>query len=180
MRCLPRGLPCILSLTIVYLYCTAPAYAHLMVAQHGTINIIDDDAFMVLSLPVSAFAGIDDNDDGKVTMIEFNDHRVAIVASIKDHVTLSASDRRLTLKEIILSPVAEHGSSAESISQLIVMGRFYLGGRDSALRFEMGLYGAGEAGKNFEITATRVRDHRRDIFELTPAAPASLLFASRL
>ena len=33
--------------------------AHLMLAQQGTLNIIDSDAFVVVSLPVSAFDGID-------------------------------------------------------------------------------------------------------------------------
>ena len=35
-------------------------YAHVMVAQHGTLNVVDNDVFMVLSLPVSAFEGVDD------------------------------------------------------------------------------------------------------------------------
>jgi hypothetical protein len=55
------------------------AEAHLMVAQHGTLNVVDDGVFMVLSLPVSAFDGVDDDNDGKVSMLEFNNHRGAIV-----------------------------------------------------------------------------------------------------
>ena len=46
---------------------TLPAqlvFAHLMVAQHGTLNIVDDSVFMVLSLPVSAFEGLDDDPAG--------------------------------------------------------------------------------------------------------------------
>ncbi|MEZ9140430.1 hypothetical protein AB4153_09300, partial [Shewanella sp. 10N.286.52.E4] len=35
--------------------------AHMMVAQHGTINLVDDGAFMVLSLPVSAFHFLDNS-----------------------------------------------------------------------------------------------------------------------
>ncbi len=31
------------------------ASAHLMVEQRGTINIVDDSAFMVVSVPVAAF-----------------------------------------------------------------------------------------------------------------------------
>jgi hypothetical protein len=42
------------------------AHAHLMVAQHGTLNIVDDGVFMVLSLPISAFDGIDDDKDGNL------------------------------------------------------------------------------------------------------------------
>ena len=60
-----------------------------MVAQHGTLNIVDDSTFMVLSLHISAFEGVDDDKDGKVSMVEFNSHRAAIVESVGQHVTLS-------------------------------------------------------------------------------------------
>ena len=45
----------------------APAQAHLMVAQHGTLNLVGDGVYMVLSLPVSAFAGSDDDGDDKLS-----------------------------------------------------------------------------------------------------------------
>jgi hypothetical protein len=51
------------------------AHAHLMVAQHGTLNIVDDGVFMVLSLPISAFNGVDEDSNGKISMLEFNNHR---------------------------------------------------------------------------------------------------------
>ena len=54
-----------------------------MVARHGTLNFVDDGAFMVLSLPMSAFEGIDDDGDGKVSMIEFNNHRTGIVGAVR-------------------------------------------------------------------------------------------------
>jgi hypothetical protein len=71
------------SATMVILILTVPmspsAQAHLMLAQHGTLNIVDDGAFMVLSLPISAFEGVDDDSDGKVSMVEFNNHRAVVV-----------------------------------------------------------------------------------------------------
>lgn len=43
------------------------AHAYLMVAQRGTLNLVGDGGFMVLSLPISAFTGIDDNADGQLS-----------------------------------------------------------------------------------------------------------------
>lgn len=152
------------------------AYAHLMVAQQGTLSIVDDDAFLVLSLPISAFKGIDDDGDGKVTMIEFNNHRAAIVVSVKDKVVLSDTGASLVLQGIMLSPVAQHDTSLQLISHLTIMGRFTLNDPASALRFEVGLYGLDAIERSLEITATSSQDHRKSTFQLTPAEPASLLF----
>jgi len=150
-----------------------------MVAQHGTLNFVDDGAFMVLSLPISAFEGIDDDSDGKVSMIEFNNHRAAIVESVGQNVTLSDIEGNLSLEGIMLSPVVGHDASDESISQLTVMGRFALADANGALRFQVGLFGKQSTGQLLKMTATRQSDKQEHIFELTPVTPAGMLFADK-
>jgi hypothetical protein len=153
------------------------AHAHLMVAQHGTLNIVDDGVFMVLSLPISAFDGVDDDNNGKVSMLEFNHHRGAIIESVRQNVTLSDELGNGSLQGILLSPVAPHDVAAESISQLTVMGRFILADSAGALRFHIGLYGRQAIEQVLEITAIRKRDNQKTVFELTPAVSASIIFA---
>ena len=155
------------------------ARAHLMVAQHGTLNIVDDGAFMVLSLPVSAFKDVDDDNDGKVSMVEFNHHRAAIIESVRQNVTLSDKEGNLSLQGIMLSPVVPHDTPNESISQLTVMGRFTLEDPDSALRFHTGLYGNQVAEQFLKITATRKSGRQEHVFELTPATSAGMLFPDK-
>ena len=152
------------------------AQAHLMVAQHGTLNVVDDSVFMVLSLPISAFDGVDDDNDGKVSMLEFNNHRGAIVESVKQNVTLNAGQGNASLQGIMLSPVVSHDLTGEPFSQLTVMGRFTLNDSASALRLHIGLYGRQVAEQSLEITATRKRDNQKTVFELTSTAPASVIF----
>jgi len=156
------------------------AQAHLMVAQHGTLNIVDDGAFMVLSIPISAFEGIDDDGDGKVSMVEFNHHRTTIAESVGQNLTLSGEDGNLSLEGIMLSPVAPHDASDESISQLTVMGRFDLADTEGALRFQVGLFGNQSNEQQLEITATRESDGWEQVLELTPTSPAGNLFAEEL
>lgn len=151
--------------------------AHLMVAQHGTLNIVGDGVFMVLSLPISAFEDVDDDKDGNISLIEFNHHRGAIVDSIRQNVTLSDAKKVLALEGIVLSPVVPHDARAASISQLAVMGRFTLKDTANALRFNVGLYGREAAGQSLEITATRKRDNQKAVFELTPTASAAIIFS---
>lgn len=147
-------------------------FAHLMEAQHGTLNIVDDSVFMVLSLPISAFEGLDDDRDGQVSMVEFNRHRGAIIEAFRNNIYLDDSRERLLLRGTLLSPVLSHDRSDGQISQLTVMGRFALAGADSALRFHVGLFGKSEEEQSLEITATRARDQYTAVLQLTPATPA--------
>ncbi len=156
------------------------AHAHLMVAQHGTLNIVDDGAFMVLSLPVSGFKGVDDDNDGKLSVAEFSNHRAAIANTVRRNVTLSDRNGSRPLEGIMLAPVVAHDVLNEPASQLNVMGRFSLAGTNSVLRFHNGLYGKQSSEQSLEITATRKSDNQKHVFELTPASSEGVLFADEL
>jgi hypothetical protein len=173
-----KYVPGTMLILILIVLMSATAQAHLMVAQHGTLNFVDDGAFMVLSLPMSAFEGIDDDSDGKVSMIEFNSHRAAIVESVGHNVTLSDKEGNLLLEGIMLSPVVPHDAQDESISHLTVMGRFALAGASGALRFQVDLFGKQPTEQRLKITATRTLDNHQHVFELTPATSADMLFAN--
>jgi hypothetical protein len=168
--------PIALLTLILTVLVSASAQAHLMVAQHGTLNFVDDGAFMVLSLPISAFDGIDDDSDGKISMIEFNNHRATIVESVEQNITLSDKQRKLSLEGIMLSPVVPHDASDKSISQLTIMGRFVLADSNATLRFQVDLFGKQSAEQQLKITATRKSDKQAQVFELTPAISEEMLF----
>jgi hypothetical protein len=167
------GMLLVLTVTVPIL---PSAQAHLMVAQHGTLNIVDNGVFMVLSLPISALESIDDDNDGRISMLEFNNHRGAIIESVRQNVTLSDGQETASLQGILLSPVAPNDLTGEPISQLTVMGRFILNDSAGALRFHIGLYGRQATEQVLEITATRKRDNQKTVFELTPTASASEVF----
>jgi hypothetical protein len=177
MRISPRYLSVTMFTWALSMAVWQPAHAHLMVAQHGTLNVVDDGVFMVLSLPISAFDGIDDDSNGDISMMEFNNHRRDIVESVRQHVTLSDKQGSAALQGIMLSPVALHDSSGESLSQITVMGRFTVDNAISDLRFHIGLYGRQATEQSLEITATRALDRQKSIFELTPVTPESEVFS---
>jgi hypothetical protein len=160
---------------------TPIANAHLMVAQHGTLNFLHDDVFMVLSVPMSAFKEVDSNKDGNITMIEFNNHRTAIIKAVKNNVSLMDNNNRLTLNGLMLSPVVPHHGSAQPITQLTLMGKFKLPSRNSSttlrpLKFKMNLFGQNKAENTIEITATNKADNKKHIFELNPNVNTVSLF----
>jgi hypothetical protein len=176
MRSVFKNVAATLLILMLIVPMAPSAQAHLMVAQHGTLNFVNDGAFMVLSLPISAFAGIDDDNDGKVSMVEFNNHRAAIVQSVEHNVTLNNKAGNLPLQGIMLSPEVPHDAVGESLSQLIVMGRFSLAGGKGELRFQSSLFGTQSTEQLLKMTVTRKSDNQEHVFDLTPATPAGDLF----
>jgi hypothetical protein len=152
------------------------SYAHVMVAQHGTLNILDKGVFMVLSLPVSAFEGIDDDNDGKLSQSEFSRHRNVISEIVHKKVTLKDQTGKLILEDMILSPVHSHQSPTSPASQLIVMGRYDVADPLSALEYEIKLFGTAATEQLLEITATRKGDHKKKLAKLTVKDSSVTLF----
>ena len=179
MKKLTAGLSVFVSAIVVVLALSAPAAAHLMVAGHGTLNIVNNNVFMVLSLPLSAFEGIDDNADGEIDLTEFNRHQAAVIKTVKQHVSLRDKSRALLLEDVLLSAEKAHdhnGHHHNQISEVIVMGRFTLGAVHPPLSFHVGIYGEGETGQVLNITASHKAENLRYKFQLTPEQPTRRLF----
>ena len=149
--------------------------AHLMKAQYGTLNVFEDDIYMVLSLPLSALPNTDINQDGTMTMIEFNQQRTAIIESIKTGIKLSSPKGDFFLDGIMLSPEAPHDSAGAFISQLVILGKFSVVQSSQPLTFTNNFYGKGMGEQLITITATRQSDKKAFVFELMPLAPAKEL-----
>ncbi|WP_144213063.1 hypothetical protein [Shewanella donghaensis] len=160
---------------IISLSYSLSSYAHMMVAQHGTINIVDDGAFMVLSLPVSAFGDIDDNKDGGLSQEEFSRHKANIIEQVSKKAVLTSEHGKQLLEGIIVSRVKEHGSLKQPSTQLIVMGRYQLSATNEPLSFSLQLFGSQFIEQQIEITATK-KGKLKHIFELNPQTVIQPLF----
>ncbi len=133
-----------------------------MVAQRGTLNIVGDGAFMVLSLPVSAFNGVDDDGDGKLSPTEFAAHRSEIFAAVTRDVQLLDAQGARPLEGLMLSLSPPDDAPQSPASQLVALGRFALtpgtadaAALDSSLRFRINLYGKEALERSFQVTVTR-------------------------
>jgi len=171
-----KNLSLLILLLLSNLVLAQYTYAHMMVAQHGTLNVIDDGVFMVLSLPVSAFEGVDDDKDGKLSDLEFAKHRPEIVKSIHNKVVLKDKSGKLTLQGMILAPVSSHHSAKMPSPQLIVMGKFILVHPNSVLQYQVELFGKKAVEKSLEITVTRKNGDRKQVIQLSPNKSNALLF----
>jgi len=155
------------------------SYAHIMVAQHGTLNVMDEGVFMVLSLPVSAFKGIDDDKDGMLSKAEFTLYRPVIASMVLEKVVLKDKNGKLPLQGMMLSPVTPHSSPNEPASQIIVMGRFALVNSNSALQYQVDLFGKAFSEQSLEITATRKMDGKKKVAVLSPKKSNASFFEGK-
>lgn len=165
------------------LLCLTPlAKAHLMVAQHGTLNVEGNGVFMVISLPISAFDGLDENKNGHVSMIEFNHHRTTITTKISESLILSENGKKRVLQGLILSPEIAHKKSShvdtEAITQVTVMGKFLVENSKNVLVLKNALYGTEAQTESIKITVTRNKTENEHTFELTTENQEKTLFDS--
>jgi hypothetical protein len=152
------------------------SFAHIMVAQHGTLNVVNNGVFMVISLPVTAFKGIDDDHDGKLSTQEFNRHRQMISKTVINNIILKNNNEQATLTGLLLSPMVSHSLPTTPSSQIVITGRFVLTTPDRQLRYSIGLFGKKADEQLFNITAINSAEHKKQLIELTPHKSSTSLF----
>ena len=103
------------------------AQGHLIVDQKGTLNFVDDGAFLVISLPVTAFEGSDDDGDGRLSFAEMARHTAAIQRQIRDRIRLSDASGAKPLEELLLNLSVPDDAPSAPATHLVAMGRFALG-----------------------------------------------------
>jgi HupE / UreJ protein len=154
----------------------ASAEAHLMVAQHGTLNFVDDGVFFVVSVPVTAFHGVDDNGDGQLSATELRAHEETLKAQFEAGFQLRDRTGPRPLQGLLLNLSPDHSRAAAPTTQVVAMGRFALASPDRAVRLRVALFGHGAAEKTIQIKATR--GVATDLLVLTPAQAERTVFPS--
>lgn len=143
-----------------------PAQAHLMAAQKGTVNLQDDGAFVVLSLPVSAFSGTSE---------------AQIVQQVQQGLVLRDAQGPRPLQGVLVSPSPDDDKPGSPVHQVVILGRFALAspvprGADS-LQVTLSLYGTGKDEQRTELTA--INGGQRSLLVLDAQHATQRLFPSR-
>jgi hypothetical protein len=152
------------------------AHAHLVVSQHGTLNIVGDGAYMVLSLPVSALAGVDDNQDGLLSVDELRSNGASIESQVKQGVTLGSTQGQSKLEGVMLNLEAPEGNPSAPSTHLVVLGRFAIDPQATGLNLALHLFGTGANERSEQIAVTRGSESQ--IITLTPEHPQGAVLLS--
>lgn len=153
------------------------AHGHLIVDQKGTINFVDDGAFIVVSLPVTALQGADDDGDGKMSFAEMARHTPELQRQIKAGLRLSDRVGEKALEGLLLNLSPPDSAPASPATHVVAMGRFALGAPAEALenaRFESSLFGQSDSEKTLIITLKR--GSQTQLLMLNPDHPSGRLF----
>ncbi len=151
------------------LLATAPAQAHLMAAQKGTLNVVGDAAFLVLSVPISALKGVDDNGDGALSVAELRAHAETIRSQVQAGVLLHDAAGALPLQLVMLDVGPPESTPQAAARHLAVMGRFQLRAPAvpadasqpvamSPLSLTFTLFGMSAGEQQQDLTITRQQD----------------------
>jgi hypothetical protein len=149
-----------------------PALAHLMEDQKGTLKFVGAGAFLVISLPVSGFTGVDDDADARLSSAELRAHWKSIEDQVKASVRLSDGNGPRPLEGIILDISPPHERPDEPATHLVALGRFALADEAGPHSLRIERWGKSEGQRSFEIGVTRGGTKRFVSFEPErPEAP---------
>jgi hypothetical protein len=152
----------------LFLVLATAAHGHLMGEQKGSLNFNNGGAFLVLSVPVSAFVGVDDDGDGRWSVEEFDQHTNAIKKQIYERVQLRDDLNVATpLQGLLLSLVHLDHNSTVPANQLMILGRFAVNEDVSSPSLYINLQGRGVNEKIITITATRGAHSQKMNFSIT-------------
>ena len=165
-----------LGFFLLMLWAGSAAQAHLMVAQRGTLNIVGDGAYIVFSLPVSAFQGVDDDGDGLLSAAEGNAHIHALEAQVRAGLQLLGPRGPLPLEGLMLTLTPPDDAPSAPSAQLVVVGRYALGESQDGLRLRQTLFGRTAAERSQEVTVTRGAERQRIV--LAPGRGEQALMSS--
>ena len=159
---------------LLWLY--GAAHAHLMPDNQATFNLKADAAYMVLSLPVQIFQGVELNADGLTDAAALQRHSGRIEAQLRRHLQLQLAQTLVPFELSLLTPsLAEHGPLTD---QALLFVRFaWPQGppRRQDLELKFNLFPAGsQASLRVEVMA---EDSKHPI-TLTPAWPQAALWPS--
>lgn len=164
-----------LLLLLALLY-TAPAGAHLMPAGQGTINLVGTDAYVVISVPVAAFTGVDQDGDGMLSAPELAAGQATLRAAILAGMALDGG----RWQEVMLSLPSAGEPGAPPSPDLMVMAVASFTTPPAVLAFTSRLW--GPAASTIRLTAT-VSEGSRTLQQeaglISRANPGFTFFAPR-
>ncbi len=158
-----RFVAAVVATAVATVLAPSDAQAHLMPAQRGTLNIVAADggttgAYLVLSIPVSAFHDVDDDGDGLLSHVELQRHAANIEQQLRAQVQVLGKHGALPLQGLMLQLSPPDETPAAPAAQLVVMGRFALGtlgAPGNALHLSIGLQGQHAGEQRFDVFVTR-------------------------
>jgi HupE / UreJ protein len=149
--------PCVFvraSLLLIATIFSDVSTAHLLPAQNATLNIIDNAAFIVVSVPVSALQGVDDDSDGLLSLVEMQRHNAAIIRQFQARFQMTDGGvKGQTVLSWVVPPQTDHDTTDSNY--LVLMQRINFPNLIALPTVSTDLFGTREGEAQMTMTATR-------------------------
>jgi len=131
------------------------AMAHLLPPQNATLHAVDNKVYAVVSVPVSALSGVDDDGDGQLSAAELRRHQGDIDRQFTRRFQLSmGQESGNALTGWVLSPQTGGGVLAP-MSYVVVLEVVQFSKSVDQLELRTDLFGSGDGESRLSIRATR-------------------------
>lgn len=152
----------------------ALAAAHLMPAGQGTLRVVGHEVNLVISLPVAALSGFDDDGDSRLSLAELNRHRDALQQQVSQRLDLRDGERPGTpLLADLLIPHLYDPNAPATTEHLIVMRRYQWPAPPARLTLRASAF--SDAAPTLLLRAER--DGESDLVALSALDPVHRFFA---
>ena len=144
---------------------TLQTYAHLIDDNSGTLNITDDGAYLVISLPIEFFKAISEE---WLSIEAINNDRNEIFEIVKKNITLSNANQVFRLSGLMLSIEPAHEQEMPLPKNLVILGRFESHRDGNFLKFENNLLSESSGAQVIKMRVTYKKIGVSHTFDLTP------------
>ena len=127
--------------------------ADLLPAQNATLTLVDASVYLVVSTPVTALTGVDDNQDGLLSTTEIETHNSAIALQFQKRFLLTEDGKAGTTN---LTMVRDPGSSAlpGGFSYVVVLQQISFPTPPKRLQLTTDLFGTNKGEDKLTLQAT--------------------------
>ncbi len=155
-------------------------HAHLINDQQGALTLQPQGMMLMLSIPVSAFQGVDEDLDQKLSDQELSQHSAAIQSEIQKKLWIQRGDRRLGIQDLLVTLSTPKDMNEVPATHLTVMGKFEPVDmdQDDHGRLELHLYGANPGEQLYSIKVKK--GDRVHLFTLDPTHPSAVILGSAM
>ncbi len=163
-----------MALAAILSVAALPAQAHLMPQGQGTVRLVGDSAYSAISVPVKLLTGVDDNQDGLLSIQEIEAHRADISRQLAS--LIAYDDGELPGKllfEDFLMPQSDE-PLVKGANYIVAAQRFQWPHPVSSVRLHTHLM---EQAGNQQLLMRALLGNRSDVMVLTHERPDAHFFA---
>lgn len=155
---------------------SSTAMAHMLPKQNATINVKGKSAFCVVSVPVSALKGVDDDDDGRISSVEIQKHTAAIQQQFSAGFHL-ASDvgRGKPVFNWVMPPQTDDTPTSDYV---VILHRSDFAELPKTVKIDLGLFGTKAGERQMTVKATL--NNVSEVAILKPNGAAHQFFRGKL